>query len=470
MTNARATAQIAEADQGHFKDAVLDRLAETANVAQFVSFAPSPTLAQRFSRVFGKEANYRFADAQDAVKNLLAAAPDGTVNVRSFKPNDPQSHPFEYGLDTVEAVVGELRNLSARGYYTIVNETVDVNDGGVSGVIEGGVVEFAPGVIPRFVEKSNENPVPAFPTNLGLRLLEVVYGFRPDLDYSNNFRVEFSLHPKARGWRRTHTIIWELQEVDTPPLLAHIVWPNAFSRKIGDKAFGLLVAWVLGLPVPRCTVVPRHLPPSCFTFGEPTGATEVWIRTCPQEQVPGRYTTSRGWRDPYELMRTEDPDDEILASCLIQDEVDARYSGALVTGANDSVTLEGVEGFGDAFMQGRVASIDLPEPIKDDVVAVQRRAADVLGPVRMEWVHDADRAWVVQLHASVSVSTGRAIVPGPAKAWRAFEVSEGLETLRELIKVLRQTGEGVELIGNIGITSHIADVLRRANIPSRIRV
>jgi hypothetical protein len=469
MAASSATAHFAEMDQGHFKDAILDRLAENANVAQFVSFAPSPNLAQRFSRVFGHKANYRFADAREAVKSLLAAAPDGTVNVRSFKPDDPQSHPFEYGLGTIEAVLGKLRDLSARGYYTIVNETVDVDDGGISGVIEGGVVEFAPGVIPRFVEKSNKNPVPAFPTDLGLALLEIVYGFHPDLDYSNDLRVEFSLHPKARGWRRTHTIVWELQEVETPPLPAHIVWPNAFSRKIGDKAFGLLVAWVLGLPVPRCTVVPRHLPPSCFTFGEPTGATRVWTRTCPQEQIPGRYTTTRGWRDPYELMLTEDPDDQVLVSCLIQDEVDARYSGALVTGADDTVSLEGVAGFGDAFMQGRMSSIDLPEPIRREVLAVRRRAVDALGPVRMEWVHDANRAWILQLHAGASVSAGRVIVPGLAKRWRPFEVSEGLEALREIIKAVRPPNEGLELIGNIGITSHIADVLRRANIPSRIR-
>jgi hypothetical protein len=168
-------------------------------------------------------------------------------------------------------------------------------------------------------------------------------------------------------------------------------------------------------------------------------------------------------------MRAEDHDDEILAACLIQDEVDASYSGALITGPKDSLILEGVEGFGDAFMQGRVASADIPPPIRNNVFAIQRRAADMLGPVRMEWVHDADRAWVVQLHAGASVSAGRIIVPGPAKSWRPFEVSQGLENLRELIKVVRETNEGLELVGNIGITSHIADVLRRANIPSRIR-
>ena len=32
-----------------------------------------------------------------------------------------------------------------RGYFTIVNETIDVHDGGVSGVRLGTIVEFAPG-------------------------------------------------------------------------------------------------------------------------------------------------------------------------------------------------------------------------------------------------------------------------------------------------------------------------------------
>jgi hypothetical protein len=467
MADFMRSKQVAEPDQEHFKDAVLDRLAENANVAQFVSFGPN--LAQRFSRVFGNQPNYGFSDVRDAVEKLLAVAPDGTVNVRSFRPNDPQSHPFEYGLKDVAVVVDKLHELSARGYYTIVNETIDVNDGGVSGVIEGGVVEFAPGEIPRFVENSKER-IPAFPIEPGLRLLETIYGFRPELDYSNEYRVEFSLHPRVRGWQRRHTIIWELQKVATPRLHPYIVWPNAFSRKIGDKAFGLLVAWVLNLPVPRCTIFPRHLPPSCFTFGEPTGVPEVWIRTCPQEQIPAEYTTARGWRDPYELMRNEDPDGRVLASCLIQDEVAAQYSGALITGTDGSVTIEAVKGFGNSFMEKTAASITLPEPIRRDVITVQKRAADLLGPVSLEWVHDDNRAWIVQLHTGASVTVGRVIVPGNAKAYRPFNVDAGIKSLRSLMDVVGLRGEGIELVGNVGVTSHIAQALRKANIPSKIRV
>jgi hypothetical protein len=467
----RVVKQIREVGQRpFFKDEVLNRLAENYNIAQFVSFGPSRSLPQRYSRIFGYEPNHCFANAEEAVTSLLAAAPDGTVNVRSFKPDDAQSHPFLYGLGRLSIVLEKLQELSARGYYTIVNETVDVNDGGVSGVVEGRVVEFAPGVVPRFVERDNVDPIPALPVHLGLLLLETVYGIRPELRFPDNCRVEFSLHPKARGWRRTHTIIWELQEVNTPPIRAYMAWPNAFSRKIGDKAFGLLIASLFGLPVPRCTVLPRHLPPSWFTFGEPTGATQVWIRTCPREQDPGKYTTARGWRDPYKLMELEDPEDKHLVSCLVQDEVNAQFAGALITQANGSVIVEGVHGFGDAFMQGQAAPADIPESIREDVIALQKQAAEQLGPVRIEWVHDGQKAWVVQLHAGVSVSAGRLIVPGHPKRWRTFRVDEGLEALRKLIKIVQESGEGLELLGNIGITSHIADVLRRANIPSKIRV
>src|SRR5262249_7921186 len=61
----------------HFKDAVLDRLAESANVAQFVSF--DPNLNQRHSRVNGFPPNHRFEDASEAVHSLMAASPEGLV-------------------------------------------------------------------------------------------------------------------------------------------------------------------------------------------------------------------------------------------------------------------------------------------------------------------------------------------------------------------------------------------------------
>ena len=79
------------------------------------------------------------------------------------------------------------------------------------------------------------------------------YGFVPELDWEPSVRVEFSLHPVRRGVRHTHTIIWQFEEVGAPRSNRRVFWPNRFSQFIGDKAFGLLVAHLLGAPV-----VPRR--------------------------------------------------------------------------------------------------------------------------------------------------------------------------------------------------------------------
>src|SRR5205823_14309745 len=97
ITRGSDTSAPAESRQ-HFKDAVLDQLAEIANVAQFVSFGPGATLPQRYSRVYGVGPNHIFDTAISAVEALLAASAEHSVNVRSFDPNQPQAHEFLYGL------------------------------------------------------------------------------------------------------------------------------------------------------------------------------------------------------------------------------------------------------------------------------------------------------------------------------------------------------------------------------------
>ena len=104
-------------------------------------------------------------------------------------------------------------------------------------------------------------------------------------------------------------------------------WPNRFSRMIGDKVFGLLVAHHIGLPVPnrRCLTAGWHL----LTFGRPTGSAEVVLfRTAPSEQMPGESTTTRGWIDPFKIMASEDPDHQSIASVIAQNGVEPVYSGA----------------------------------------------------------------------------------------------------------------------------------------------
>jgi hypothetical protein len=444
-----------------YKDAVLDRLSERANVAQFVSFAPD--LAQRHARVRGYEANHLFPSVEEAARSLLAAAPDKSVNVRSFAPGDFKGKPFAYGLTSAPDAVSKLKEFSDAGLHTILNETVDVADGGVSGVAIGDLLEFAPGDTPRCVEKPG---TVSLPRAEGLRMLGTVYHFEPALGYDANWRVEFSVHPLRRGFRHDHTIIWEMEDVGASSYAADVRWPNLFSRFVGDKAFGLLVADVLGLPVPRTTVFARNLAP--FAFGAPTASGEFWIRTCPTEQDPGRFTTRRGWLDPFKLMRDEDPEGTRIASVLAQEGVDAQHSGSLVTSHDGEVTVEGVRGYGDDFMVGRAGRESLPPEVREAVVALYERASARLGAVRFEWAYDGRAAWVVQLHRGATDSSGNTVYPGEVASFRRFEVARGIDALRALISEVQGTGEGIEVVGNVGITSHFGDLLRRARVPSRI--
>jgi hypothetical protein len=454
----------------HFKDAILNRLASRANVAQFISFGPGADLPQRFSHVRGFARNHRFPDAAAAITALLQQSPDDSVNVRSYQPDQPKGGAFLYGLKDVGRVVREVRRLASEGAYTIVNETVDVMDGGVSGVAVGTILEFAPQDTPRCVEKPGTCHLPR---DLGLCVLEQVYGFRPALDYPPEMRVEFSLHPLRRGVRQEHTIIWEIEKVGTAPSRADILWPNHFSRLLGDKAFGLLIAAGLGLPVPRTTVIARALAP--FTFGQSTGTSEPWIRTCPVTQEPGRFTTSRGWLDPFRLLSDEDPGERgdtakgyRIASILAQEGVDATFSGALVSAEDGSVVVEGVAGHGDDFMKGAVGPQPLPAKVRAAVFRLFKKARRQLGLIRMEWVYDGTDVWVVQLHKGAVATTADTIVPGQPLRFRRFKVKEGLEALRNLLPEVQAGGDGIVLVGDVGITSHFGDLLRRAGIPSRL--
>lgn len=443
------------------KDASLDRLAELINVAQFVSYEPRRGKPmQAFGRVLGEAPNHRFSDLREATRTLLARSADGSVNVRSFTPESPLSREFIYGLKSVDEVTSAVLRLTREGLHTIVNETVDIHDGGVSGVILGNLIEFAPDDTPRAVEKPG---TASLPLGWGSRLLVTVYGFEPDLAVPENTRLEFSIHPKPRGWRHTHTLGWEIAEHEGLGLPPPIQWPNRFSRMIGDKVFGLLVAHHIGLPVPRTTVVNRRVAP--FSFGQLTGSAEVWFRTAPIEQMPGKFTTTRGWTDPFRIMAAEDPAHEVIASVVGQAGVIPQYSGASIVLQSGEIATEGVAGAGDAFMQGTAKAEPLPATVIEDVRRLHEAASE-LGPIRLEWVHDGERAWVVQMHRGATDSTAGVLVPGEAQHWTQFEVANGLERLRSLIAQF-QPGHGLELIGEVGLTSHIADVIRRARIPAR---
>src|SRR5690242_16310479 len=95
------------AHEEHFKDQVLDALAEAGNVAQFVSFQ-TPTLQQRFSRIAGFGRNHDFGNPQLAIAELLRRG-TGSVNIRSFEPARPRSREFIYGLNSVADALQHLK-------------------------------------------------------------------------------------------------------------------------------------------------------------------------------------------------------------------------------------------------------------------------------------------------------------------------------------------------------------------------
>ena len=59
------------------------------------------------------------------------------------------------------------------------------------------------------------------------------------------------------------------------------------------------------------------------------------------------------------------------------------------------------------------------------------------------------------------------IYPGTPARWHRFDPAQDLDRLRDLIARV-PAGEGVELTGDVGVTSHAGDLLRRAAIPSRL--
>lgn len=446
--------------QRHFKDAILNELADRANVAQFVSFAPRGE--QRFARIRGCAPNQIFTNVGEALGTLLAQSPESSINIRSFRPDQPQGHEFLYGLTAIEDATHAIKRLTSQGLFVIANETVDVNDGGVSGVVHGNVMEFAPGGTPRVVESGT---IVSLTRDLGQKILEGVYGFGPQVDVQEHVRVEFSLHPVRRGYRSEHTIVWEMQESTTIPSRPLLTWPNRFSEMLGDKAFGLLVAASLGIRVPRTRAMCRSVRP--FTFGDATGSDVVWLRTCPSTPEPGLFPSVRGWTDPFALLgQVNEP--ERISSVLIQDEVSAQYSGAVLTSSDEKVIIEGVAGFGDELMLGRAHPTNLPDAVVDLVSRVHSTLISRIGSARAEWAFDGTDVWILQVQPEAALSAGMIIVPGLPEHEVEFDVAEGLSGLRELVSLLTGRNVGIKLKGRIGITSHIADVLRRHRIPSRI--
>lgn len=438
------------------------------NIAQFISIDPTGKVKHVF---INQLVNSNF-DVRQLVMELIKSSKSKGVNIRSFSLLSMKGNQLIYNktIEDIDYIMLAINKNCAEGKYSIINENIDINDGGISGVILGNVIEFAPKDTPKCVDKKG---VCVLEKKLGYHMLKTVYGFEPNLNFDKEHRVEFSIHPSREGVNKKHTIVWEYEKFENINQNLMISWPNRFSEFIGDKTFGLIIADYLGLDVPYTTVISREVAP--FTFGKKTGLLEKWIRTSPIIKEPGKYYTGKQWTDPFLLIEQEEAKGELeinIASLLSQDAVDALYSGgAIVYASEDDDIIEGVNGVGENFMLGCELKSELPAEVKREVMKINnilRTHINLLGRVSIEWVYDGNKVWVVQLNQLKCSGCGNIIVKGNPKYYEKFNVNLGLEELRKAIQILRNKDIGIELVGNIGITSHFGDLLRQANIPSRI--
>lgn len=470
---------IQDNEKEKMKDKKLDNLVinNGANIAQFVSFEPNSNLKTRFIHINNFESDSELSN-NEIIEKLILSAPSKAVNIRSFSRKKMKGNKLVYnkGIDDIDEILRTIKENSLDNKYSIVNENIDINDCGVSGVVLGDVIEFSPEDTPKCVEKEG---LCSLPREIGLKILQNVYGFSPDINFDNNYRVEFSIHPNRQGVKKEHTIIWEYEYYEKIDYQRKISWPNNFSRFIGDKVFGLLIADSLGIMVPKTTVISRKIAP--FTFGTDTGLNEKWIRTCPVSKEPGKFYTGASWVDPFKLMDEEEAKGlkEInIASIISQAAVESLYSGAsFVTEDEKNDLIEGVSGNGDKFMIGEQNKLELPTKVINAVKILNNKIRSYnkeLGNVSIEWVYDGNIVWLVQLNQlkgknKYKNSEKDVIVHGSPSHYEKIYVRDGLDSLRNKINLIKDKNIGIELIGNIGVTSHFGDLLRLANIPSILK-
>jgi hypothetical protein len=157
-----------------------------------------------------------------------------------------------------------------------------------------------------------------------------------------------------------------------------------------------------------------------------------------------------------------------LASVLAQDGITAQFSGAAIPQRSGTPLIEGVQGFGDEFMLGTAEPEALPDRVIADVTRIWHDLSVAVGDVSFEWVHDGNHAWVMQLHRfAITTSEGEIVAGEPENGWLAYVAGSGLDQLRELVAQAHVRGMGIEILGHVGLTSHVGDLLRQSGVPAR---
>lgn len=368
------------------KDEALNRLATIGNVAQFLAFRSGAEPRESFSRIRGREPNASNVDRRSALGELITHSSKASINVRGYIEGSQRSYEFIYGLTSIDEAESAVARLLSEGLHVIVNETIDVCDGGVAGVVHGALIEFAPYDTPRCVEKPG---VASLPLKVGLAILNKVYGVSPDVSSRPNDRVEFSFHPQPCGWLRNHTLLWEHESTTAIAKVPYVNWPNRFSKLIGNDVFGLLIADELRIPVPYSLVTASSMAP--FEFGRETGTSETLVRVYSNDTDPGMRSTFESCTDAFRRMVRQESEVGTVASFIRQNVVNARWSGTASMSDEQTIFIKS---------NGPGAAGSLPSPVVSDVSAIQEVLSRQLGSVFIEWVHDGTLAWVTRLRRS----------------------------------------------------------------------
>ncbi len=451
------------------------RIQHTHNVAQFISL--NDDFSVRIC-VF-RDRLFSTTDPKVALAFLFEHALDHRVNVRIFKPSTSTGALFFSDIASIEHVFAILTEHKIEGGYSIISETIDLNDGGVAGALYGDVVEFRQGSTPKFVDQQRHGLFPQMQKRAAERMLSVVYG--SDIDFSMfnaNVRVEFSTHPSGCGTQFKRFLLWDCYEV-TPQRQAipHLVWPNSFSEWMGDKCFGLLAAWSMGFLVPKTEAVlhpmslkedencsrTRWTPPEGLTFGEETGEPGFWTRTCPFRPTPGKYPTYKTRCDPLDVMLRLDPNGSVIRSCLVQQDVHAQYSGAAQV-SDDIVRIEGVQGEGSKLMMGTQSPEQLPTSVNQAVIKLSEELKSAFGPCRFEWAWQTNQVWLLQINQLQKQHPTITQFAEIRLGYLEFDPDLGLDELDRIISLAKRNDQDILVTKRVGLTSHVCELLNRSKL------
>ncbi len=352
----------------------------------------------------------------------------------------------------------------------IINELIDIYDGGFSGVIFNGLIEFSHNNTPRCVDKGT---FCSMPLRTGLDLMTKILDRDSRMTFERNNRIEFSFHPREEGILLHNFVIWDLSKFKSSfPNYESIktFWPNPISELVGDKVFGLFLANSYKYDVPFSKVTLRD--GREFSFGKKTSTLEQWTRSCPANYEPGKLPTKKGqldfnsWFDEYSN----------LSSVIIQDSVESEFSGCFLIESN-SYVVEGVKGFGDRLMNGTEAPQPLPEILRNRIEKLAKKLLGNFGPARVEWAADKEKIWILQVNLNQikfkANEYNQFVIYNQIKKisnYIEFKTNRGLSEFRKFLNDLDSKKNGVILVGNIGVTSHFGDLLRRKRINSYIRM